>query len=93
MNERKNLGPAINPTAVTNIAVPMFETIPNKDLTESLQRVIVFSPTVKDWTLEKSTPTSSAISARRPQRYAFDLDRADKIAERGDDKNKKQGGQ
>ena len=28
LKERKNLGPAINPTAVTNKAVPMLETIP-----------------------------------------------------------------
>ena len=41
MKERKNLGPAIKPTAVTNKAVPMLETIPKLPFIFSLKREII----------------------------------------------------
>ena len=44
LNERKNFGPAIRPTAVTNSAVPILETIEKFPLILSDQRVIAFTP-------------------------------------------------
>ena len=48
LSERKNLGPAISPTAVTNIAVPRLDTKLNLVFNASLKSAISVSPIIND---------------------------------------------
>ena len=63
LNERKNFGPAINPTAVTKRAVPIFETIPKFALSFELQRIICF---VSIWNpLPNVSPAAFTITGKK----------------------------
>ena len=52
----KNLGPAIRPTAATNIAVPILENMLNLDFMASSKSTIVVSPIVNSGTLLTKIP-------------------------------------